>query len=277
MTIEINLKHQQITQSSHYKGLPINASETNPSYLSILDKTYRELTKLIAGYNRVVIVRLDIHPAKFCNPLSISMTEFCRSFQRKLEKKYKSKVTYQWVQEVGRHSYNKGVHWHLWVGVKNDPDRRPKRQANTMYRIILDSWANYAKGENERNHRSGWFFIERNKLTKENRLAEQGLIRNGGKGVLINMEMISNRENNKNIILGGVIDECFYTLSYLAKVYSKVRTPHTHGRHLSASTNIKYSDKNDFRQIDIDANLQNIQSWLEEKLIPVELELECIL
>lgn len=272
MAIKINLKYQQITQSSHYKGLPINASETNPSYISIIEKTYRELTKLIAGYYRVVIVRVDLHPAEFCNPLLISMTDFCRSFQRKLENKYKGKVVYQWVQEQGRKIHNKGMHWHLWVGVRNHPDHREKRQAREMSKLILDSWNNFAGGLSKRNHISGWFFLERDKLTREKRLHQQELICGGGQGVLINMNHIRNREKNKNISVGGVIDECFYSLSYLAKVYSKVRTPNTQGRRLNASTNIRYFDKADQRKNQISTNLEKIDCWMKDKLSPRKLE-----
>lgn len=271
MAIQNNLKHQKITSLSHYHGLPINSSQGNPLYFSILEKTHRELIKIIACYSRTVIVRLDLHPGKFCNPLQIKVTDFCRSFQRKLEKKYKSKVAYQWVQESGRKSYNEGFHWHIWVGVKNHPDHRPKRQAKEMYDIIMESWSNYANGHDERNHKSGWFYIERNKLSRDARLEQQKLISLGGKGVQINMDIIRERKNNNSVALGGVIDECFYALSYLAKVYSKVRTPNTKGNRVFANSNIRCLGKSSGREGDIEKNLKIIHADMKYKIDPIPL------
>ena len=272
MAIQNNLKHQKITSLSHYHGLPINSSQGNPLYFSILEKTHRELTKLIALYTRTVIVRLDLHPGKFCNPLKIKITDFCRSFQRKLEKKYKSKVAYQWVQESGRKSYNEGFHWHIWVGVKNHPDHRPMRQAREMFDIIMESWSNYANGHDERNHKSGWFFIERNKLSRDARLEQQKLISLGGKGVQINMDIIRERKNNNSVALGGVIDECFYALSYLAKVYSKVRTPNTKGNRVFANSNIQINSKTKYRKDTIKTNKERINYCLQEIIEPIAID-----
>lgn len=272
MVIKNNLKHQKTSTSSRFKGLPVNASEDNPSYVSILEKLYRELTSLIAIHSRTVIVRLDLHPDNGCDPTLISMNDFCRSFQRKLKNKYKSEVAYQWVLESGNKKYNKGFHWHLWVGVKNHPDHQPKRQAREMYDIIEKSWVAYAGGKCKRNHHSGFFYIERKNLYPKIRKQQQKSISEGGLGVLLNLKCIYKRINNKNIVLGGVIDECFFSLSYLAKVFSKVRTPHSYGKRLFASSNINLNKFKESRKKEISINIQNIEECLTVGIekIPVD-------
>ena len=270
MAIKNNLPHLKTTNSPYHKGLPINVTDDNPSYVTIIDKTYRELTKLIALYTRTVFVRIDLHPAKTSNPLTISMTKFCRSFQRQLETKYKTKVAYQWVQESGKNSHNKGIHWHLWVGVKNHNDYKPKRQTKEIYDIISKSWSKYSNGSNAAYHMAGWFYVERNKLSLEQRLNQQQLISSGGDGVTLDINIIRERLLNQSIALGGVIDECFYAFSYLAKVYSKVRTDNTYGKHLIASSNISYSNEKPARKATIEENLKKIDSQLERKLQPLK-------
>jgi hypothetical protein len=146
------------------------------------------------------------------------------------------------------------------------------RQAREMYDIILESWSNYANGHDERNHKSGWFYLDRNKLSKEERLQEQKLISLGGQGVQINMDIIRERKNNNSVALGGVIDECFYALSYLAKVHSKVRTPNTKGNRTFANSNIRYPDVSNKRHNDIELNTETINALLQHKIEPIPLE-----
>jgi hypothetical protein len=233
----------------------------------------------MARYTRTLVVRVDLHPENYTQPYSIDMSKFCKSFSRKLSKKsftkkdkYTSKIAYAWAREQGRKDYNEGVHWHLWVALKNDDNLQPNTQAELIQKEIIASWEKYSGGANERNNLSGWFYLRRNALTYEERVNEQKVIADNPdrpEGILINSKVIKKRANNKNIVLGGVIDECFYALSYLAKVYSKVRTENTKGHRLFASSNLNTKDSKLGRQAEIEANLANIHKQLSSRLSPI--------
>jgi len=283
-------KHLTINTNDYYLGLPVNP----PVYTEILDHIYRELSSITARYTRTIVVRLDLHPSDNLNPHSIDMTKFCKSFTRKLgnksllkkawndefskrpdlkeRAKYTSKVAYCWVMEKGRNSYNKGIHWHLYVAVKNDDYIQPKKHAELIQNEILSSWETVA-GKALRTHKSAWFYLERNKLTKNERLKQQQeIIKNPirPEGVLISSEVILSRSNNKGISLGGVIDEAFYALTYLAKVNSKDRTLQTKGSRFYASSNIGIKAKdNEKRDIEIQNSFNEIEFNLRQKLDPI--------
>jgi hypothetical protein len=288
-----NIKHNSTSTDQYFHGLPVNTTPDTPVYPNILDKTYRELTLLTARYTRVVLIRLDLIPPEKRNPYDIDISRFCRSFKKQLEgksfvkdawrtskvegshladkAKFKSKIAYGWTMEYGRETYNEGIHWHFWVALKNDDNLQPDIQAKHTQDHLIKIWEKITGGESERSHKSSWFYIERNQLTKTARLKQQEKIANGGKGVIIACGPLATRSNNKNKALGGVIDECFYTLSYLAKVYSKVRTPSSKGCRISGSSNLNTSDKRSGRQEEIEKNLDKIRSHLSKKLKPIDL------
>jgi hypothetical protein len=266
-----NLKHLKSSNEIYYSGLPVNASDDNPVYISIIENSYRELTKLIARYTRTVIIRVDLIPGDDANPSEIDIKEFCRSFKRKLETKYKSEVAYQWVKEYGRKDYNEGVHWHFWIGVKNADDSQPHTQSKDMQNIILESWEKRA-GFSERNQKTGWFYLQRKDLTIDARLHQQKLISQGGKGLLINMTKLQTRTNNKDVALGGVIDECFYALSYLAKVYSKVRTHRSKDLKTYSQSNITTRSLSSSRKVIVEEALKTIHKHLAKKLRPISVK-----
>jgi hypothetical protein len=266
--IKNNLPHLKTTTEQHFRGLPVNVTGETPIFISIIEKIYRELSLIMARYTKVVVVRLDLGASKGINPLQIDMSVFCRSFTRLLSAKYTSKVAYSWVREQGRKDYDSGMHFHLYVAVKIDENTREKTQATGMQKIILSSWAKQA-GANSRCHRAAWFYLERNNFTFQQRVKEQLLITEGGQGVLIRLKPLVKRHNNKNIALGGVIDECFYAISYIAKVYSKVRTPGTKGMRVTGSSSLNTKDKRSGRQVAIEKNLKWIDQQLNEKIDPI--------
>jgi len=273
-TITNNLLHQETTIEAYHKGLPVNTTDENPLFTSILVKIYNQITLVMARYPSVTIVRLDLHPA---NIINVDMPEFCRSFSRKLSKKslsekkgYNSKVAYGWVREIGRKDHNDGIHWHIWVALKKPRDLKPATHAKRVQGEILNSWEKYAGGQNSRNHRTCFFIIYRSKLAYDLRLSEQQAIADNPvdpKGVLISSKIINTRKNNRGEVLGGVIDECFYALSYLAKVFSKV--PKVKNQRLFASSNLNTKDNRSGRQAEIEANLKEIHKNLSIKLSPM--------
>lgn len=271
MAIVRNIKHLKGSSELYYFGLPINASDVNPVYISIIENSYRELTKLIARYTRTVIIRLDLIPGNDINPSEIDINKFCRSFKRKLETKYKSEVAYQWVKEYGRKDYNEGIHWHFWIGVKNADDSWPHTQSKDMQNIILESWEKRA-GSSERNQKTGWFYLQRNDLTIDARLHQQKLISEGGEGLLINMYKLHSRTNNRDVALGGIIDECFYALSYLAKVYSKVRTPRSKDSKTYNQSHITTRRLSSVRKATVEKELKIINEHLSKELMPIPIK-----
>lgn len=264
------LRHLQNLTDEYFLGLPINASEENQVYKEVITKTYQELTKLIARYTRTIIIRMDLIPENN-NPHEIDMTRFCRSFTRMLNTKYDTQVVYQWVREYGTQQYNQGLHWHLWVGVKNTNKAQPHTQAKNIQELIGDKWAEMA-GRSPRTRHSGWFYIQRKKLSLQARMEEQKLISEGGKDIMINMEILATRINNRGIALGGVIDECFYALSYLAKVKTKVRTLESKNKKVSGASNISTNHiKRPSRKLVVESQLVKVRKQLEQKIQPISI------
>lgn len=273
-----NIKHQKMMTDSYYTGLPVNSSNETPLFESIIAKIYREITLILARYSRVVLVRLDLHP-KSIPPDQVNMTEFRKSFTRKIQTrslshkpdtKYLTKVAYCWVKESGRNEYNQGIHWHLCLAVKADNNLQPHIQAKRLQGLILGCWESMY-GKLERNHRSSWFYLKRDSLDYESRVIQQALIINNPdnpEDMLFNAKPITTRTNNKNIVLGGVIDETFYAVSYLAKVYSKVRTPSNKNSRIFGSSNIGFKDRSEKREIEIQKNWKEIKNQLSTKIEP---------
>jgi hypothetical protein len=229
----------------------------------------------MARYHRVIVVRLDLHPTDNDDfkDVVVDMKRFCKSFKKKLSS-LKTKVAYCWTKEVGREKYNSGIHWHIWVAVKRDNNLLPGSYAEWVQNVIIKSWERYAYGSNKRNNKAAWFYLERNNITYDVRLSEQQAIADNPlkpKGVLINSGIITTRKNKRdnNMALGGVIDECFYALSYLAKVFSKKRTGEMRGQRLFASSNLNTTDNKKGRQKSIEATLEEIHKHLSIKLSPM--------
>lgn len=276
-----NIAHQKVTSNTHFKGLPVMISDEGQAYTEILNKFYRELTLISARYSRVLLVRVDLHPASAggLHPHDIDVPAFRKSIVRKLERKYKSKVAFGWVIESGRNPYNDGWHWHWWFAVKCDVDYQAHKQQRIMFKEIISTWQEKAGGSCERNNMAGWFYLRRQDFDLEGRLRDQGQIANGTRGeddIYCNREVIHSRALNKNLVLGGVIDECFYALSYMAKVYSKVRTEHTKGDRIFGSSNLGTKDGKAGRSEVIEGELAKIHKWLQEPLEPMNISQEHI-
>ena len=275
-TIINNVFHQETTTERYFKNLPINTTDENAAFTAILEKTYNQLLLIIARHPRVIIVRLELHPANI-DRIDVDIPEFCRSFSRKLSTKslgkkkgYNSKIAYGWVRETGRGNHNNGIHWHIWVALKKPRDLKPFTHAERVQDEILNSWEKYAGGPNSRNHRTCFFLIQRSKLTYDLRLRQQQAIADNPlnpKDVLISSGIIKTRRNSRDKVVGGVIDECFYALSYLAKVFSKV--PKVKGQRLFASSNLNTKDNKKGRQEIIEATLEEIHKHLSIKLSPM--------
>lgn len=277
-TLTNNLPHQETNTDSHYKGLPIMTTPNTPIYSSILEKSYRELAKICARYSRVILVRADLHPASKggLHYSDIDIKSFRKTITRKLEKAYQSKVAYCWVREQGKNEYNAGAHWHWWIAVKCNPKQRPHTQSSEIQRSIIQTWQEKVRGECQRNNMAGWFYLDRQSFSPEKRVNDQKQIAQGSaldtNDVYINREIIRSRAINKELVMGGVIDECFYSISYLAKMYTKVRTPSTSNKPVFATSNLKTLDPRDGRQEEIEKYLAMIYKHWSHKLAPVPMK-----
>ena len=246
-------------------------SDSNPCYLDILEKAYRELTLISARYTRIVVVRMDLKLGEDAFAGRVDISKFRKSFVRKLERKYKSKVAYQWVREYGKSEYNNAAHWHWWVAVKVSGEDRPNRQAVRIAEIVNSAWIEHTRDDESYAQKSGFFFLSRKFFSLERRKQQQDIIANGPSeheiDVLINRGVIASRTTNE--VVGGVIDECFFALSYMAKVYTKTRTKNTEGKPVFKSSNLNTNDFRKGRQEVMEKNLSKIHQCLKE---PIELK-----
>ena len=119
---------------------------------------------------------------------------------------------------------------------------------------------------------AGWFYLQRASFTLEKRKEEQNQIANGTRGnkdILFNRQPILSRAMNKNKVLGGAIDECFYAISYLAKVHSKVRTEGSKSKPVYKTSNLNTDDKTAERKENIERQLDTIRNQLSTHLDPI--------
>jgi hypothetical protein len=283
-----NVKHQEVTTASHYRGLPIMAGDDYPCFLSTLEKFYRELSLICARYSRVVLVRVDLHPSSEggLHPHEIDISGFSKSIVRKLERKFNSKVAYGWVKEIGRKEHNDGWHWHWWFAVKCDGKMKAHSQQASMLVDIITTWQEKVGGVCDRNHMAGWFYLRRQDFELAERLKNQDQIANGErpknqsqianggreeKDILFNRQVVLSRKLNRNKVLGGVVDECFYALSYMTKIYSKVVTEHSKGDRLFATSNLNTKDRKSGRSEAIEIELIKIHEWLLKPVDPISI------
>lgn len=271
-----NIVHQEVTSTSHFHGLPVMANAQQHVFTEILNKYYRELTLICARYSRVLVVRLDLHPASTGGlaPREIDIPSFRKSIVRKLERKYKSKVAFGWVRESGRQQYNNGWHWHWWFAVKCDVEYRPHIQQEVMFKEIISTWQEKVGGRCARNNMAGWFYLRRQDFDPHKRLNDQNQIADGSDSesdIYFNRDIIYTRALNRNLVLGGVVDECFYALSYMAKVYSKVRTEKTKGVRIFGCSNLNTEDEKAGRSEAIQGELSKIHKWLQKPIVPINI------
>lgn len=215
-------------------GLPINSTESSPLLHTPLQATYKQLSILLALYSRCVVIRVDAHPIRDGEPLghgenpSLLFSAFVKNTTAQIRRRFATQVAFQWVREVGTFDYNLGPHWHFWLGCKKDNSLQAITQAQELQHIFSDAWPRYFTGG--RCHYAGWFYLERNKLCAEQRLKQQSEMIDAlvaGKA-RCNLPLSGIRERHGNLrVVGGLIDECFFALSYLSKARSKQRLwPH---------------------------------------------------
>lgn len=264
-----NIAHQVMIEDSKFHGLPIMCSAKSPCYVEIIEKAYRELTLLSARYGEILVVRLDFKLSDYGYASKVDISKFRKSFIRKLETRFGSKVGYQWIREYGKSNTRNPTHWHWWVAVKASKVNKPNVQSKKILIMARDAWVIHTGTDKSRVNKAGYFFLARKCFSLEGRKLQQSIIANGPSenesDVLINRKVIATRETS-NIVLGGALDECFFTLSYMAKVFTKTSTPNTKGKRVFSNSKLNTKDRRAGRQETIEENLSQIHEWLEEPL-----------
>lgn len=251
-------------------------NDSNPCFVRMLENTYRELTLISARYTRIVVVRLDLKLGDGTFPWKVDISNFRKTFVKKLQSEYKSKVAYQWVREFGKSGDSDATHWHWWVAVKASDTYKPTSQARQIRRIINDDWIMHTGNSKSYANLAGFFDVSRKFFSLERRERQQETIANGPaenkSDVLINRNVIAKRDSKD--VVGGVIDECFFALSYMSKVYTKTRTENTKGKPVFKSSNLNTKDIREGRQEKIEQRLSDIRDWLRIPLEPKPLTFE---
>ena len=250
-------ENYRTTSSGHYKGFSIQQGECGESITEIMDGLIDLLKWILSRHNKVAVFRLDLFPAN----KELDISKFNKSFLDSLKRglKYSSnevdkqttinlgwkKTKLFWVRERGKSKYNKGIHYHLILAIPISSDVKLnkigfiiKDKANHYLKAGLDLPENYAfpsddeyqddaSDNNKEPHCSyrGFFgldrrYIDKKQSNQQKQEIEKALSSNIGYKYL-DVSVIKRRKHNNNQALGGVLVECIYALSYLAKLKTK--------------------------------------------------------
>jgi hypothetical protein len=247
-------KNYRGTSDSLYKGFNIQQGENGKSITKIMNGLLFFLKWMLSRHNKVAIFRLDVFPAD----TNLDISRFNQSFlgclrrglkysnnvdgtQAPIELSWKRTKLF-WIRERGTSKYNKGIHYHLVLAIPISGDVQLnkigfiiKDRANHYLRAGLDLPENYTfPSEDETNidydkkpHCSyrGFFGLDRRYIKKhqsdqQKQEIEQALSKDSGYRYL-DVSAIKKRTHNNKQVLGGVLVECIYALSYLAKLKTK--------------------------------------------------------
>ena len=217
---------QKIIHQTTYKDLPINPM-TDGLIEGALDKLHHQVHAMLSHHSKVLVVRLDL--SRPTNP-DFKISSFISDIKRRLENKYKSKSAYFMAREVGA-TKSKGEHYHLALMLKKHHRKQPATQCAEVFELVEALYKSKAdpvtNSTTEAVDNSGFFLLETSKLDPDSRDKQRVQIQrqvdadNGYSGLVV--KKIRERKKNAFVALGGVLDECFYALSYLCKVDQKTR------------------------------------------------------
>ncbi len=230
---ELVMRANQVTTNTYYLGLKVMTLPNQHGYRrsicpDMIMKSYDVITRALALDSCILVVRYDLHPNYGDDDdFSDFMNKLCKWVKRMPHQP--KVVSYFWVKEFGRkRSHNKGLHRHMYLCFKWSPlHKTPTRMTAPLLAKAKELYSKSCGDNSAKVKQVGWFKLERSQLSPEKRRKQrdsmQTRVYSGGGDSCLDMSIIRGRIDFKNTVVGGVIDEAFYALSYLTKAVSKER------------------------------------------------------
>tara|TARA_R110001583_G_scaffold40504_3_gene129354 strand:- start:1410 stop:2291 length:882 start_codon:yes stop_codon:yes gene_type:complete len=244
--ISIN-KNIALIEGSHYLGMPIQLGESGCSVQGILDGILKLLKYQLSRHNKVIVLRYDV----FLAGVELEITSFNQEFIRKIRVNYGLDAKMLWVREKGASEYNNGIHYHyiltipqktetslpnLGAAIKKIANHCLKKRLNMPEIYDFPSEFDIESPIKDKEFMQkpyssfrGFFLLDRRYITPEETNKQKIDIQvalEKDKGYKhLDISKIKNRNYNKNKALGGVLEECIYAISYLAKLKTKEDLP----------------------------------------------------
>jgi hypothetical protein len=247
IVISINKSHH-LTKETHYRGFPIQLGKDGGlSVIEILDSIITLLKWSLSRHNKVMVLRYDV----FLAGHQIAKPKLFNEVIRRVRTKYSPNSKIFYVTERGKNPYNEGIHYHAVITVPLQDGAiitrvgRDIREVSNLYlRKHLHLGDDYLfpsdeeiilRGESQNpidipyTAYRGYFQLDRRHLTptesEKQRISIKNAVDNGAGYRYLNASNIRKRSYNKSKVLGGVLVECIYSLSYLAKLKTKESLP----------------------------------------------------
>jgi hypothetical protein len=201
---------------------------------------------MLSRHRKVLVLRYDF----FLANRDIEIRSLNTYLGAKLRENYHKDTKVYWVREEGHSDYNKGIHYHYVIAIPYTTERNPssigKSIKNTIrnylkkgeddpasYTVPLEEIDNSKEATSVMKDPSfkmtGFFILRRNDLNLEairqqKQDIEEMLYRSQGYKYL-DISSIFDRKHQPSVVLGGVIHECIFAISYLAKKVTKETLP----------------------------------------------------
>ncbi|MEH6711670.1 MAG: hypothetical protein V7733_10680 [Paraglaciecola polaris] len=203
----------------------------------------------LSRHNKIMVLRFDVFPAN----LELDVTAFNKVFIRRVRSIYGSDTKMLWVREKGKYKdkNNSGIHYHYILTMVKNTERsipeigtainelskyflRRQLYLSEEYKFPSDLEVESSIIKNEPitspySTFRGFFGLDRRYLAPDKARSQKTQIQfaiDEERGFrYLDVSKIVNRNYNKGIALGGVLEECIYALSYLAKLKTKEDLP----------------------------------------------------
>jgi hypothetical protein len=229
-----------ISHEEEYKGFKVTLPDEGRFkrdgiyIVQIMDKLLNYLMWLCARHNEVLIIRYDLYLTDSKIELQDLNTDLFKKLRKVKNPDAKElifqDIQYVWARELGTHEANMGIHYHFTCGFRM-PNRLQMKQITDKYQEIatkvLENKTKVTLSDELKPYIkvNGYFLLKRDMLPKKK--AEQqakDMVQqiSGGEGYkYLRSDIIETRKKNTGKPIGGVLEECVYALSYLAKYVTK--------------------------------------------------------
>jgi hypothetical protein len=201
---------------------------------------------MLSRHRKVLVLRYDF----FLANRNIEIRSLTTYLGAKLKANYHKDTKIYWVREEGHSDYNKGLHYHFVMAIPYITERHPsnigksirdtvkhyfeKEENNPFsYTVPLEEINNNSEATSVMKDPSfkmtGFFILRRNDLNleaiRQQKQDIEEMLYKGQGYKYLDISSIKDRKHQPSVVLGGVIHECIFAISYLAKKVTKETLP----------------------------------------------------